>query len=131
MSKPARNIVSKLSELSILDALAEPGLLGGAIRDPESWRSWLAFLAAAFGLPMDDGQLALFRACTGRAVAPIAAFQFIWLVIGRRGGKSFVMAVIAVFRGCFKDWRKYLSPGERAIILLVAADREHWLHGVR
>ena len=24
----------------------------------------------------------------------------------------------------FKDWRKYLSPGERAIVLLVAADRE-------
>lgn len=54
MSKPSRNIASKLSELSILDALAEPGLLGGAIRDPESWKPWLAFLAAAFGLPMDE-----------------------------------------------------------------------------
>ena len=34
------------------------------------------------------------------------------------------MALIAVFLAAFKDWRKYLSPGERAIVLLVAADRE-------
>ena len=34
------------------------------------------------------------------------------------------MAVIAAYLACFKDWRKYLSPGERAVILLVAADRE-------
>ncbi len=45
-------------------------------------------------------------------------------MIGRRGGKSFAMALIAVFLAVFKDWRKYLSPGERAIVLLVAADRE-------
>ena len=34
------------------------------------------------------------------------------------------MALIAVFQAVFKDWRKHLSPGERAIVLLVAADRE-------
>jgi hypothetical protein len=45
-------------------------------------------------------------------------------VIGRRGGKSFAMALIAVFLAVFSDWRKFLSSGERAIVLLVAADRE-------
>ena len=45
-------------------------------------------------------------------------------MIGRRGGKSFAMALISVFLAAFKDWRRYLSPGERAIVLLVAADRE-------
>lgn len=34
------------------------------------------------------------------------------------------MAVIAVFLACFRDWQKFLSPGERAVVLLVAADRE-------
>ena len=71
-----------------------------------------------------DGAAELFRQCTGRAVLPTSAFQFIWLVIGRRGGKSFCMAIIAVFLACFKDWRAYLAPGERAVVLLVAADRE-------
>jgi hypothetical protein len=47
-----------------------------------------------------------------------------WLICGRRSGKSFAMATLAVYLGCFRDWRKYLSPGERAVILLVAADRE-------
>jgi phage terminase large subunit-like protein len=45
-------------------------------------------------------------------------------VIGRRGGKSFAKALIAVYLAVFRDWRKYLSSGERAIVLLVAADRE-------
>jgi hypothetical protein len=57
-------------------------------------------------------------------VPPGAAAAYLWLVIGRRGGKSFAMALIAVFLAVLKDWRKYLSPGERAIVLLVAADRE-------
>ena len=55
---------------------------------------------------------------------PSAPAAYLWLVIGRRGGKSFAMALIAVFLAVFRDWRKYLSPGERAIVLLVAADRE-------
>ena len=110
--------------MNILEALDDPNLLGASIRDPESWKPWRAFLAAAFGLAMDDDAAGLSRQCTGRAELPATPFQFAWLVIGRRGGKSFTMALIAVFLAAFKDWRKYLSPGERAIILLVAADRE-------
>jgi hypothetical protein len=113
-----------LAGLTILDAIDAPNLLGAAIRNPESWKPWRAFLAAAFGLPLDPYGAELFRQCTGRAGLPAAAFGFLWLVIGRRGGKSFTMAVIAVFLACFKDWRKFLSPGERAVVLLVAADRE-------
>jgi hypothetical protein len=115
----ARTTASKLATLSIVDALAEPSLLGGAIRDPESWKPWRALLPAAFGLP-----LALFKACTGRAVAPTAVCNYLWLVVGRRGGKSFAMAIIAVFLACFREWTVKLSPGERAVVLLVASDRE-------
>ena len=46
-----------------------------------------------------------------------------WLVIGRRGGKSFILATIAVYLACFKDWRRYLGPGEIATIPVIAADR--------
>ena len=81
-------------------------------------------MAAAFGLPLDDYGLELFRQCTGRTSPPASPFPFLWLCCGRRGGKSFAMALMAVFLAVFKDWRKYLSPGERAIILLVAADKE-------
>jgi hypothetical protein len=110
--------------MNILQALDDRHLLGAAIRDPESWKPWRALLAAAFGLALSSDELALYRACTGRTVPPGAPAAYLWLVIGRRGGKSFAMALIAVFLAVFKDWRKYLSPGERAIVLLVAADRE-------
>jgi hypothetical protein len=71
-----------------------------------------------------EDQLELYRACTGRRVPPGEPFGYLWLVAGRRAGKSFGMALVACYLACFKDWRRYLSPGERAIVLLVAADRE-------
>jgi len=110
--------------MNILAALDDRNLLGASIRDADSWKPWRALLTAAFGLSLSSDELALYRACTGRCVPPGAPASYLWLVIGRRGGKSFAMALIAVFLAIFKDWRKYLSPGERAIVLLVAADRE-------
>src|ERR1700738_564047 len=110
--------------MNILEALDDRNLLGASIRDPDSWKPWRALLAAAFGLEQSPDALALYRGCTGRTVPPGAPAAYLWLVIGRRGGKSFAMALIAVFLAVFKDWRRYLSPGERAIVLLVAADRE-------
>jgi hypothetical protein len=110
--------------MNILEAIDDPNLLGASIRDAESWKPWKGLLAAAFGLSLSSDELALYRQCTGRRVPPGAPASYLWLVIGRRGGKSFTMALIAVFLAVFKDWRKYLSPGERAIVLLVASDRE-------
>jgi len=110
--------------MNILEAIDDSNLLGASIRNPASWRPWRGLLAAAFGLGMDAEAAALFRACTGRVALPTAPFSFLWLCIGRRGGKSFAMSILAVYLACFKDWRPFLSPGERAVVLLVAADRE-------
>ncbi|MDR3461711.1 MAG: hypothetical protein P4L76_05275 [Beijerinckiaceae bacterium] len=109
---------------TIIEALDDDRLLGAAIKDPSTFASWRVALKALFALPMTDEELALFRTCTGRCEAPTAAFAVLWLVCGRRGGKSFMMALVAVFMAVFKDWRPYLSPGERAVVLIVAADRE-------
>ena len=111
-------------DLTIIDAIDDPSLLGQAIKDPATFRAWRALLKALFGLPMTEEELEVYQACTGLSVAPKAAFAILWLICGRRGGKSFVMALIAVFMAVFKDWRRYLSPGERAVVLVVAADRE-------
>src|ERR1700680_4390772 len=108
--------------MNILAALDDRNLLGASIRDAESWKPWRALLTAAFGLPLSEDQLALFRQCTGRRVPPGAAASYLWLVIGRRGGKSFAMALIAVFLAVFRAWRRYLSPGSRAILLFFGHD---------
>jgi hypothetical protein len=46
------------------------------------------------------------------------------LVVGRRGGKSFILALIAVYLACFHEWRKFLNVGERGTVMIVAADRK-------
>jgi hypothetical protein len=75
-----------------------------------TWDAWKSFLCALFGLPMSDGQLETYRQCTGRSKAPGEAFSEAWLVCGRRDGKSSVLALVAVFLACFKDYKPYLRP---------------------
>jgi hypothetical protein len=110
--------------VNILEAIKRQDVLGAAIRDQGTFTAWLAFLAALFGLPMDEASADLFRACTGRETLPTTPFIEAWLICGRRAGKSFMMALVAVFLATFKDYTPYLGIGERATIMVVAADRK-------
>jgi len=116
--------VWRRARMNILEALDDVNLLGASIRDAVSWRPWRSLLAAAFGLPLSSDELALYRQCTGRRVPPSAPVKSLFLVCGRGGGKSFLMALVAVYLAVFRDWRRKLAPGERAIVLLVAGDRQ-------
>ncbi len=107
---------------SLLKALADPELFASHFRGP-SWAGWKAFLAALTAGPMDEAALALYRQCTGRTTAPTAPFSEACLVVGRRGGKSRVLALIAVFLACFRDYTPHLAPGEVATIAVLASNR--------
>lgn len=109
--------------LSILDCMQDPELFARLFRG-ESWTAWKVFLAALFALPMDADALAVFQHHTGRVTAPQAAFSEAALVVGRRGGKSRVVALIAVFLAVFRDYRDRLAPGEAATVAVIAADRK-------
>ena len=109
--------------MNIIQALDDKDLFRSVIRDHTTWGAWRGFLKALFGLPMDEAEAETFRACTGRTELPTAAFGVAWLACGRRGGKSFALALIAVFLACFRDYAPHLSVGERATIIIVAADR--------
>src|SRR5262249_28238097 len=76
------------------------------------------------GLPLDDDEAALARDCTGRTDLPAAPFNEGWLVCGRRSGKSFVLALVAVYLATFRDLRAHLGPGERATMMVIATDRK-------
>lgn len=108
---------------SILDTAVDPNLFAPWFRDRATFAAWFAFLAALFALPMTPEQLAIYRRCTGRSEPPTAPASEAWLVCGRRAGKSFVLALVAVFLATFRDWRPHLSPGERGTILVIATDR--------
>ena len=72
---------------------------------------------------MDEEQQRIFTECTTRAERPSSPSGEAWLVCGRRSGKSFILALIAVFLSAFRDWRGFLGPGECATVMIIAADR--------
>jgi hypothetical protein len=108
---------------TILQAMDHPQLFGPFFRGG-TWGPWRAFLGALFALPMDDADLVLFRQHTGRTAPPLAPFREAALVVGRRGGKSRVLALVAVYLACFKDYAPHLAPGEIATLAIIAADRK-------
>jgi hypothetical protein len=111
--------MSILADLDDPDVYA-PHFRGGAV----SWAAWRAFLAALFALPMDDSALALYRHHTGRTEAPTQAFTEAALICGRRGGKSRILALLAVYLATCRDYAPLLAAGEKATIPIIAADRK-------
>jgi hypothetical protein len=107
---------------SILEAMDHPQVFGPFFQG-ESWTAWRVFLAALFALPMDDAALALYKAHTGRQKPPVVPLAEAELVVGRRGGKSRILALIAVYLSMFREFEPFLAPGEVATVAVIAADR--------
>jgi hypothetical protein len=109
--------------VNILEACADDQLFARWFRNRETWTAWFAFLAALFGLPLTPEQTEIYRRCTGRAELPSSPLVEGWLACGRRAGKSFVLALIAVFLACFRSHTEHLAPGERGTVIVIASDR--------
>ena len=93
------------------------------ISSASSWNGWKGFLAALFALPAPDGIAEAYGACTGRAKPPGAPFTEAALIVGRRGGKSRILALVAVYLAVFRDYVPHLAAGELATIAVLAANR--------
>jgi hypothetical protein len=119
---PGHPIVEAGAILSIIDVCQDPDLFGPWFKG-QSWAAWFVFLRVLFGLPLDEVGLALFLQCTGRSAPSPSGYLEVSLIIGRRGGKSLLLALIAVYLAAFFDWRPYLTGGERGTIMVIAADR--------
>jgi hypothetical protein len=85
-----------------------------------SWSPWLSILDATFGETPADPDLV--RRVTGRTSLPTEPVRELWAVVGRRGGKSQIAALIAIFLSCFRTYE--LAPGEVGTLMLLAADRK-------
>ena len=108
---------------NILAALDDPELFG-PLFSSRTWARWRVFLAALFGLGVTGGDLAIYQHHTGRTEAPSEACREAALICGRRGGKSRVLALIAVFLAAFRDYTGLVAPGEVPTIAIIAADRK-------
>ena len=109
--------------MHILDAINDDKLLGRFFKDKSTWLNWLVIFKGIFGLPMAEWEFARWTKLTGRTSRLPRLFLEIFLLIGRRGGKSFMVSILAVFKAVFFDYSPYLAPGEMATILIIAVDQ--------
>jgi hypothetical protein len=86
-----------------------------------SWAAWRTLLATLFAVPLTAEQMPLFKRCTGRTRPPAEPAREGWLIVGRRGGKSLIAALVAVWAAVFRTY--HLAPGERGLVMVIAADR--------
>lgn len=122
IARPQRRSLASTAHPTLIDCIADPNLFAPWFKR-QTWAAWFSFLKAMFALPLSAADLQIFRDCTGRDAPPTQVIEG-WLVCGRRAGKSFILALIAVFLAVFRDYSPFLAPGERATIVVIAADRK-------
>jgi len=111
--------------MDIIEAIHDPRFFRSNFKDLRSWRSWSVLLKVLFGLRLEsDEERQIFSACTGLLDSPKRQAKEAYIIAGRRSGKSFMAAIISVFLATFKDWKPYLSPGEKGWIFIIATDRD-------
>lgn len=105
-----------------LDLMTDAALFASRFAG-SSFAAWRVCLSLAFGLArrLTPAERELAERCTGRTEFPTAQVRELWLPVGRRGGKSLISALLAVFLACFRTYR--LAPGERGVVMVIAADR--------
>src|SRR5262249_39813995 len=90
----------------------------------DDWKPWRAFISAVFNVPfLSEEEEQVFKDATKRETKPDQRPSRVWMPVGRRGGKSRILAAIAVYLGCCYDWSHFLDPGEIGVLPVLAADR--------
>ena len=120
----AKTAKPSMPPITFTQAMDDPNLFEPWFSPGESWAPWRVVGKAIFGERMTSSEVEVFTRHTGRPAPPTSQVREAWLPVGRRGGKSLFAAALAVYKACFPDYRPYLKPGERAIIMVLAADKD-------
>lgn len=106
--------------VSMRAALSDPDLFGRVL-EGESWAAWRVLLIAAMGEALTDDERVVFASLTGREREPLKRAEEFWAIIGRRGGKTRAIAVLAAYVAALVDFSDVLAPGERASLPIMSA----------
>lgn len=104
-------------------AISDPNLLGAALGDLTPWRAWRIILKAAFALPLAADELELFKVMAGGREPPRGRVSELWVIAGRRGGKTRMAAAVSAYLAGFQDHRPNLAPGETGYVLALAPSK--------
>jgi hypothetical protein len=111
----------RLRKLFTMREALESTAYFGSLVAGDSWRAWRVLLIAIVGEALTDEERVVFKTLTGRDSEPLEPVEEFWAAIGRRGGKTRAMAVLAAYLAACVDHRDSLAPGERGVIPLLAA----------
>jgi hypothetical protein len=107
---------------TVIDVLTDENLLAPFF-EGSSWSNWLIVLKATFGEGLTESERDQFRLLAEREPPP-GRVREAFFAIGRRGGKDSIASAIAVHAAVFGDFARFLRPGERPVVLVVAATKE-------
>jgi hypothetical protein len=85
------------NRFTIDKTLTDKRLLAKTLGDPATWTTWIAVLKAAFALSLSDEEKEIFDAVAGGRPLPKRRVRELWVIAGRRGGKSRIAAALAVY----------------------------------
>lgn len=106
--------------MDIRTALTDNHLFANQFKG-ESWDNWKALIYTFYGLKLTKSERKLSNALTNRS-GTSPAFAELWLVVGRRGGKSNISALLAIYEAYFVDHSEKLAAGEVATVFVIAAN---------
>jgi hypothetical protein len=113
--------MTSIPATSIREALRDPQLLGGVLQG-ESWTAWKTLLIAANGERLTASERALFQQLTQREREPLKRVEELAAIVGRRGGKSRAISVLAAYRASLVS-HPSLVPGERGVLIVCCTDQ--------
>jgi hypothetical protein len=102
-------------------ALADRNLLGTTLAG-ETWFPWRTLLIAAMGEALKPAEREVFKKLTGREREPLTRVEELICCVGRRGGKSRAISVIATYLAGLCQHNN-LVPGEKGLLLLISPDQ--------
>src|SRR6266508_6136521 len=94
----------------------------GATFAGDSWSTWRTVLKAAHALPVTDDERDVLEHLTGRETLLDLPCRELWLLLGRRSGKSIIAALLAAWATTCRAYT--LAPGEVGVFMVIAADRK-------
>jgi hypothetical protein len=107
----------------IHEAIADRKLLGAALGDLETWRTWIACLKASEGIRLDPDELSRFQQVAGGRNPPKRRVREFIGGISRRSGKGRMAGARIVHAALLSD-HSYLAPGETGFVPCVSPTRE-------
>ena len=105
--------------IPIDEAMTDPNLFAPALGDPSTWATWRVILRAAFGLGVLDEDRETWALVAGGREPPAKRVRELWVIAGRRGGKSRMAALVSAYAGAILGPTVRLAPGEDGIVLAV------------